>query len=204
MKQLSITQKAWALGALMVVVFIGVNLVFALVGYTTTGTDQCMQCHPDTNRLWKENRVHRTSITCVYCHSERASEQYAYLPTRLSNRKKELDQNCLKCHRNYMDEERAARTTMFAEKVVHESGKVVETFGPWSLKEMTCRGKFSCIACHKNISHDRAPSPTNLPRADYCGACHYHQVKDPFYTLSPKPRLVFLKDGKRVISPAIR
>jgi hypothetical protein len=39
---------------------------------------------------------------------------------------------------------------------------------------------------------------------DYCAGCHYHSVKDPFSQVSPRPRLVFVEDGKKMVSPAIR
>lgn len=204
MAQLNLSQKAWIIGALMAGLFIGVNLFFVLISYTTTSSSECMKCHQDSEKLWKANKIHRQSITCIFCHTDCSSSQYAHLQIRLSNMSKELNKNCLKCHQNYMYEEIIAKTAVMAESLDDKAGKVIKVFGPWSLKDITCRGKFSCIVCHKNISHDRAFSPTNLPRADYCAECHYHSGKDSFCQVSPKPRLVFIKNGKKVISPGIR
>jgi hypothetical protein len=101
-------------------------------------------------------------------------------------------------------EEKKKKILVLAEQLDEESGKVVRVFGPWNLKEISCRGQVSCIVCHKNIAHDQASPPSNLPRVDYCAECHYHRAKDPFVQVSPRPRLVFIEDGKSRISPAIR
>jgi hypothetical protein len=183
--------------------FLVVNLVFVLIGYSTNHPSECKTCHPNSYKMWKENKVHRQSITCTFCHSPHSSSQFAYATSELSNMPKALDRDCIKCHKNYM-EEKKKKVLVYAEQLDEESGKVLKVFGPWNLKEITCRNKFSCIFCHKNIAHDRSSSPSNLPRVDYCARCHYHSAKDPFSQVSPRPRLVFLEDGKRKISPAIR
>ncbi len=203
MVRLSLSQKAWLIGIAMVGIFLCVNLVFTLIGYSTNHPSECKSCHSGSYALWKENKVHRQSITCTYCHSSHSSSQFAYAASNFSNMPKALDRDCIKCHQNYMEEEKK-KIQVFAEQIDEESGKVVRVFGPWSLKEIKCRGKFSCIVCHKNIAHDRGASPSNLPRIDYCAGCHYHRAKDPFAQVSPSPRLVFIEGGKRMISPAIR
>lgn len=202
MVKLTLSQKAWMIAGLMAVVFIGANLVFILIGYSTTHPSECRTCHTDSYQLWKENKAHRESITCTFCHSSRMSSQFAYQAERLSAMPKELDRDCLKCHKNFM-EEKKTKTMVLAEEVDEKSGRVVRVLGTWRLKEVTCRAKLSCIACHKNIAHDRGWPPTNLPRIDYCAECHYHQ-KDPFGQVFPRPRLVFVRDGKRVVSPGLR
>lgn len=202
MARLTLSQKGWLIGIVMAGIFLVVNLIFSLIGYSTTHPSECKTCHAGSHKLWKENKVHRQSITCTFCHSPHSSSQFAYAPSKLSNMPKALDRDCIKCHKNYM-EEKKKKVMVFAEQL-DENGNVQQVFGPWSLKEITCRGKFSCIFCHKNIAHDRASSPTNLPRVDYCAECHYHRTKDPFCQVSPAPRLVFMEDGKRKISPAIR
>ncbi len=202
MAKLTLSQKAWLIGIGMAGVFLAVNLVFVFIGYSTTNPSECKSCHPNSHKLWKENKVHRQSITCTFCHSSHSSSQFAYTPSRLSNMPKALDRDCIKCHKNYM-EEKKKKVLVLAEQL-DDSGKVQKTFGPWKLKEITCRNKFSCIFCHKNIAHDRGVSPSNLPRVDYCAECHYHRAKDPFSQVSPRPRLVFIEDGKRMVSLAIR
>ena len=203
MARFTLSQKAWLIGMVMAGLFLAVNLVFVLIGYSTNHPSECKTCHSNSHKLWKENKVHRQSITCTFCHSPHSSSQFAYVTSRLSNMPKALDRDCIKCHKNYM-EEKKKKTLVLAEQLDEESGEVQKVFGPWSLKEITCRGKFSCIFCHKNIAHDRAPSPTNLPRADYCVECHYHRAKDPFAQISPRPRLVFMEGGKKKVSPAIQ
>ena len=203
MVRLSLSQKAWLIGILMAGIFLCVNLVFILIGYSTKHPSECKSCHSGSYALWKENKVHRQSITCTFCHSSHSSSQFAYAASNFSNMPKTLDRDCIKCHKNYM-EEKKRKIQVFAEQLDEESGKVVRVFGPWSLKEIPCRGKVSCVVCHKNIAHDRGASPSNLPRIDYCAGCHYHRAKDSFAQVSPSPRLVFIEDGKRMISPAIR
>lgn len=203
MSRLTRSQKAWIIGGLTALIFLGANLTFAILGYSTRDPSECGKCHTDSYRLWKDNKFHKLSIKCVYCHSSVSSSQYAYIPNRLYAIGEELDRECLKCHENFMDEEKL-QTTIFAEWVDKESGKVKRVFGPWSLKEVACRGKFSCLACHKNMAHDRAILSTNLPRVEYCAACHYHREKDAFCQVYPGPRLVFVKQGKRLVSPSIR
>lgn len=203
MARFTLSQKAWLIGMVMAGLFLVVNLVFVLIGYSTNHPSECKTCHSNTHKLWKENKVHRQSITCTFCHSPHSSSQFAYATSRLSNMPKALDRDCIKCHKNYM-EEKKKKILVLAEQLDEETGEVQKVFGPWSLKEITCRGKFSCIFCHKNIAHDRAPSPTNLPRADYCVECHYHRAKDPFAQISPRPRLVLMEGGKKKVSPAIR
>jgi hypothetical protein len=203
MVRLTLSQKAWLIGIGMAGIFLGVNLIFVLIGYSTNHPSECKTCHSGAHKLWKENKVHRQSITCTFCHSRHSSSQFAYASSRFSNMPKALDQDCIKCHKNYM-EEKKKKVLVFAEQLDEESRKVRKVFGPWNLKEITCRNKFSCIVCHKNIAHDRGSTPSNLPRVDYCAECHYHRVKDPFAQASPRPRLVFMEDGKKMISPAIR
>lgn len=203
MARFTLSQKAWLIGMVMAGLFLVVNLVFVLIGYSTNHPSECKTCHSNTHKLWKENKVHRQSITCTFCHSPHSSSQFAYATSRLSNMPKALDRDCIKCHKNYM-EEKKKKILVLAEQLDEETGEVQKVFGPWSLKEITCRGKFSCIFCHKNIAHDRAPSPTNLPRADYCVECHYHRAKDPFAQISPRPKLVFMEGGKKKVSPAIQ
>ena len=203
MGRLTLSQKAWLIGIVMAGVFLVINLIFVLIGYSTSNPSECKTCHSVSYNLWKENKVHRQSIACTFCHSSHSSSQFAYAPSKLSNMPKALDQDCLKCHKNYR-EEKKKKIVVLAEQVDEESGRVLKVFGPWNLKEIPCRGKFSCIACHKNIAHDRGASPSNLPRVDYCAECHYHREKDPFAQVSPRPRLVFMEDGKRMISQAIR
>jgi len=203
MTQLSLSQKAWLIGVLMAGIFLCTNLAFILIGYSTNSPSECKSCHSGSYTLWMENKVHRQSITCTFCHSGHSSSQFAYAASNFSNMPKALDRDCIKCHKNYM-EEKKKKIKVFAEQLDEESGKVARVFGPWDLKEIKCRGKFSCTVCHKNIAHDRGAVPSNLPRADYCAECHYHRAKDPFCQVSPRPRLVFIEDGKRMISPAIR
>jgi nitrate/TMAO reductase-like tetraheme cytochrome c subunit len=203
MVRLTLSQKAWLIGIVMAGLFLVVNLVFVFIGYSTNHPSECKTCHPNSYKMWKENKVHRQSITCTFCHSPHSSSQFAYATSELSNMPKALDRDCIKCHKNYM-EEKKKKVLVYAEQLDEESGKVLKVFGPWNLKEITCRNKFSCIFCHKNIAHDRSSSPSNLPRVDYCARCHYHSAKDPFSQVSPRPRLVFMEDGKRMISPAIR
>jgi hypothetical protein len=203
MFRLTLSQKAWIIGGIMALVFLGANFSFGILGYTTRSPSECKRCHENPYGLWKDNKIHKLSIKCIYCHSNISSSQYAYIPERLSAMVKELDKNCLRCHENFMDEKKL-KATILAEWVDNKSGEVIKVFGPWNMKEITCRAKFSCIACHKNISHDRAIYPTNLPRVDYCAACHYHMEKDAFCQVHPGPRLVFIKDGKRTVSPSIR
>jgi hypothetical protein len=203
MGRLTLSQKAWLIGIVMAGLFLVVNLVFVFIGYSTNHPSECKTCHPNSYKMWKENKVHRQSITCTFCHSPHSSSQFAYATSELSNMPKALDRDCIKCHKNYM-EEKKKKVLVYAEQLDEESGKVLKVFGPWNLKEITCRNKFSCIFCHKNIAHDRSSSPSNLPRVDYCAGCHYHSAKDPFSQVSPRPRLVFVEDGKRMVSPAIR
>ena len=203
MVRLTLSQKAWLIGIVMAGLFLVVNVVFVLIGYSTNHPSECKTCHPNSHKLWKENKVHRQSITCTFCHSSHSSSQFAYATSKLSNMPKALDRDCIKCHKNYM-EEKKKKVLVYAEQLDEESGKVLKVFGPWTLKEITCRNKFSCIFCHKNIAHDRGSTPSNLPRVDYCAGCHYHSAKDPFSKVSPRPRLVFIEDGKRMVSPAIR
>jgi nitrate/TMAO reductase-like tetraheme cytochrome c subunit len=203
MVRLTLSQKAWLIGIGMVGIFLAVNLIFVLIGYSTNSPSECKTCHSGSYKLWKENKAHRESITCTFCHSNHSSSQFAYAASRFSNMPKALDQDCIKCHKNYM-EEKKKKILVFAEQLDEEGGKVVKVFGPWNLKDITCRSKFSCIVCHKNIAHDRGLSPSNLPRVDYCADCHYHRAKDPFSQVSPRPRLVFVENGKKMISPAIR
>ena len=203
MVRLTLSQKAWLIGIVMAGVFFAANLVFVLIGYSTNSPSECKTCHSASYKLWKENKAHRESITCTFCHSNHSSSQFAYAASSFSNMPKALDQDCIKCHKNYM-EEKKKKILVFAEQLDEEGGKVVKVFGPWNLKDITCRGKFSCLACHKNIAHDRGSSPSNLPRIDYCAGCHYHSAKDPFAQVSPRPRLVFVEEGKRKISQAIR
>ncbi len=203
MLRLTLSQKAWLIGIGMAGVFLAVNVVFILIGYSTNHPSECKTCHSNAYKLWKENTVHRQSITCTFCHSPHSSSQFAYATSALSNMPKALDRDCIKCHKNYM-EEKKKKIIVIAEQFDEANGKVLKVFGPWSLKEITCRNKFSCIFCHKNIAHDRGSSPSNLPRADYCAECHYHRAKDPFAQDAPRPRLVFMEDGKKKISPAIR
>lgn len=203
MTRLTLSQKAWIIAGLMAAVLIGVHFLFILIGYSTTSSSECKTCHLASYQSWKENKIHRKSITCTFCHSRRMSSQFAYQTERLSTMPKELDRECLKCHRNYM-EDKKVKVTVLAETVDEKDGKVLRVFGPWRLKEITCRTKFSCIHCHKNIAHDRGFPPTNLPRIDYCVECHYHQNKEPYSELFPRPRLVFIKNGKRMVSPGLR
>lgn len=203
MGRLTLSQKAWLIGIVMAGLFLVVNLVFVFIGYSTNHPSECKTCHPNSYKMWKENKVHRQSITCTFCHSPHSSSQFAYATSELSNMPKALDRDCIKCHKNYM-EEKKKKVLVYAEQLDEESGKVLKVFGPWNLKEITCRNKFSCIFCHKNIAHDRSSSPSNLPRVDYCAGCHYHSAKDPFSQVSPRPRLVFVEDGKKMVSPAIR
>jgi len=203
MARLTLSQKAWLIGMVMAGIFLSINIIFVFIGYSTNHPSECKTCHAGAYQLWKENKVHRQSITCTFCHSRHSSSQFAYATSRLSNIPKELDRDCIKCHQNYM-EEKKKKTLVLAEQLDEEGEKVVKVFGPWSLKEITCRGKFSCIVCHQNIAHDRGSSPSNLPRMDYCSGCHYHSAKDPFAQVSPRPRLVFIEEGKRRISPGIR
>ena len=203
MVRLTLSQKAWLIGILMAGIFLCINLAFILIGYSTNNPSECKTCHSGSYTLWKENKVHRQSITCTFCHSSHSSSQFAYAASSFSNMAKALDRDCIKCHKNYM-EEKKKKIQVSAEQLDEESGKVVRVFGPWSLKEIKCRSKFSCIVCHENIAHDRGSTPSNLPRADYCAECHYHRAKDAFCQVSPRPRLVFIEDGKRTISPAIR
>jgi hypothetical protein len=203
MGRLTLSQKAWLIGIVMAGLFLVVNLVFVFIGYSTNHPSECKTCHPNSYKMWKENKVHRQSITCTFCHSPHSSSQFAYATSELSNMPKALDRDCIKCHKNYM-EEKKKKVLVYAEQLDEESGKVLKVFGPWNLKEITCRNKFSCIFCHKNIAHDRSSSPSNLPRVDYCAGCHYHSAKDPFSQVSPRPRLVFVEDGKKMVYPAIR
>jgi hypothetical protein len=203
MGRLTLSQKAWLIGIVMAGLFLVVNLVFVFIGYSTNHPSECKTCHPNSYKMWKENKVHRQSITCTFCHSPHSSSQFAYATSELSNMPKALDRDCIKCHKNYM-EEKKKKVLVYAEQLDEGSGKVLKVFGPWNLKEITCRNKFSCIFCHKNIAHDRSSSPSNLPRVDYCAGCHYHSAKDPFSQVSPRPRLVFVEDGKKMVSPAIR
>jgi len=204
MRRLTLSQKAWIIGGVTALVFLGANISFGILGYTTRNPSECRSCHEKPYKLWKNNKIHKLSIKCLYCHSNISSSQYGYLPKKFFAMAEELDKECLKCHENFMDKEKL-KTTVLAEWIDYKSQKVMKVLGKWNIKQITCRGKFSCIACHKNISHDRCISPTNLPRVDYCAACHYHREKDAFCQVSPGPRLVFIKDdGKRVISPSIR
>lgn len=203
MSRLTLSQKAWIIGGITALIVLGANFSFGILGFTTRNPNECSSCHENEYRLWKENKAHRLSIKCIYCHSNVSSSEYGYVPGKFFAMVKELNKECLKCHKNFMDEDKL-KTTVLAESVDIQSGRVLKVFGPWNIKEITCRGKFPCIACHKNLAHDRALSPTNLPRVDYCAACHYHSEKDAFCRVYPRPRLVFIKDGKRTVSPGIR
>ncbi len=202
MGRLTVTHKAWILGGCTILIFFGVNLSFGLVGYSTRSASECASCHEDAYKSWEKNKIHTTSIECVYCHSQ-VSSSSGYIPATFFAVEKELDNKCLGCHANFMDKKKLDTTLSI--EWIDDKDEVQKAFGPWKLKEVTCRGKISCLACHKNVAHDMADFPTNLPRADYCAACHHHS-KDEFSRVSPGSRLVLviMKNGQRSVSPGIR
>ena len=106
MVRLTLSQKAWLIGIGMAGIFLVVNLIFVLIGYSTNHPSECKTCHSGAHKLWKENKVHRQSITCTFCHSRHSSSQFAFASSRFSNMPKALDQDCIKCHKNYMEEKK--------------------------------------------------------------------------------------------------
>ena len=121
MVRLTLSQKAWVIGIVMAGLFLAVNLVFVLIGYSTNSPSECKTCHSGSYKLWKENKAHRESITCTFCHSSHSSSQFAYAASRFSNMPKALDQDCIKCHKNYM-EEKKKKILVFAEQLDEEEG----------------------------------------------------------------------------------
>ena len=59
MVRLTLSQKAWAIGIVMAGLFLAVNLVFVLIGYSTNSPSECKTCHSGSYKLWKENKAHR-------------------------------------------------------------------------------------------------------------------------------------------------
>jgi len=122
MGRLTLSQKAWLIGIVMAGLFLVVNLVFVFIGYSTNHPSECKTCHPNSYKMWRENKVHRQSITCTFCHSPHSSSQFAYATSELSNMPKALDRDCIKCHKNYM-EEKKKKVLVYAEQLDEESGK---------------------------------------------------------------------------------
>ncbi len=206
MIKLTVTHKAWGIVIIIGAILFAANLAYPIFNYTLNTAYHCERCHKQQYKLWEDNKAHRLSISCVYCHTDRSSSEFVYMPERYYNRKDEIKERCVRCHTNYMDEEKAKAVTITLEAKDDITGEMKTVYGPISLNDVTCRDKFSCVYCHINLSHDRADVPTNLPRADYCVDCHtkYHD-KDKHLQMTPRPTLVIIRgDGEKKVSPGIR
>ena len=200
---------AWITVIILVGILFGINLIFPIFHYTINTAFHCERCHKEAYSLWNDNKVHRTSITCVYCHTGRQSSEFVYMPDKYFNRRDEMKKRCEGCHTNYMDEEKAKMVTLELQAKDEATGETKTVFGPFTLNEVKCRDDFSCVYCHINLSHDKGREPTNLPRIDYCANCHtkYHN-KDVHFQMTPKPTLVIVRKDKDkeelLVSPGIR
>jgi hypothetical protein len=210
MIKLTRIHKAWIVVIILVAILFGLNLVFPIFHYTINTAFHCERCHKEQYRLWKDNKAHRTSITCVYCHTGRPSSEFVYLPDKYFNKKDEMKVRCLGCHANYMDKDKAKEVTLRLESRDEATGELKTVYGPITLDKVACRDDFSCVYCHINLSHDKGKAPTNLPRIDYCANCHTgHHSKDAIFQMEPKPTLVIVRKDKEkkekiLISPGIR
>ncbi|MCU0821787.1 MAG: hypothetical protein MUC95_04845 [Spirochaetes bacterium] len=209
MIKLTRVHKAWIVVIILVAILFGINLIFPIFHYTINTAFHCEKCHKEAYRLWNDNKAHRTSITCVYCHTDRPSSEFVYMPQKYFNRKDDMKARCEGCHANYMDKELAKTVTIKMETRDEATGEVKTVYGPITLDAVTCRDNFSCVYCHINLSHDKARTPTNLVRVDYCADCHtgYHS-KDAAFQTTPRPTLVIARKGKDkeeiLISPGVR
>ena len=209
MIKLTRIHKAWIVVIILVAILFGINIIFPVFHYTINTAFHCERCHKQAYRLWKDNKAHRNSITCVYCHTGRPASEFVYMPQKYFNRKDEMKVRCAGCHANYMDKDKAKAVTIKLESRDEATGEVKTVYGPITLDQVTCRDNFSCVYCHINLSHDKARIPTNLPRIDYCADCHTgHHDKDAAFQMTPKPTLVIARKGKDkeeiLISPGVR
>ena len=183
---------------------IGPHLLFGVVNHVTSSRSYCLSCHNNMlfSEMWEQSKLHRDSISCVYCHSELGE----YLSVEPSAEEYFVSESCLRCHENITRGKKKYRTIIEA--------RGIDTVYKWSVVEMhkwhviDVRGKpdkptfvkaYSekknaiCVDCHRNIAHENTLAKTYMPVMEYCAECH---PKAKYSMERPLPVFEYIKPKK--------
>ena len=188
--------KGGVAGLLAVVVFGGVGIFIWFTRTINTTPHQCATCHAEITAMWKRSQGHPADrVTCYECHAQHAEAPASanvfglvrdqLIPEKYFSSDERVEARCEGCHPKTREAETEVKKVI---KVNHKAHLV--TAKDAEGKPLAMR----CLACHRNVAHDKAQIETNRPtmagcfagqchpkdrNKDNCRRCHYQQLAEP-------------------------
>ena len=161
-----------------------------------TAPTECATCHPELTAMWKRSHGHPADrVTCHECHAEHqkapvgpnlaAYARDRFIPEKYLSTDERLERRCESCHRDMRTADKEKKQIIKLNHKVHLA----------PLKDAQGKeSRLGCVACHRNVAHDKAEVETNRPRMagcfmgechrkdrnkDNCLRCHYQQLVEP-------------------------
>lgn len=188
------------LGMLLVVAAAGLGLFVVGARAVNTSPFQCATCHPEVTAMWKRSHAHPSEkITCHQCHAEHrqapagpnlaAYARDEVIPEKYLSTDQRIESRCEGCHKDMRKADKEKKQLIRINHKLHLA-PIAEPQGGTV--------KLGCLACHRNLAHDKAQIETNRPvmsgcfagschakdrNKDNCRRCHYQQLTEPGQTV---------------------